>query len=286
MMTEEEYALFKILMDKEFGIVLKGDGRMTLHAKLSPRLTRLNLTSYRDYYDLVTSNPSGDELSNFISQVTNNETYFLREKGGIALFGSFLNEVKRYRQKKDQKRVTVISAGCSTGEEAYTLSITLIESGLFAWGWDVRIVGVDVNSAALKKARNAVYKEDSFRGLRGDEEFPQKYFDREDGVYVLKRPYRSRVEFRHGNILDPHALDGTGDIDVIFCRNVFIYMSDAAVRCIAENFCSRLADDGYLVIGSAESLLNKTELFIPEHKGGSIVYRKNLRPSLRRRWGE
>jgi chemotaxis protein methyltransferase CheR len=281
MMTEEEYALFRILLDKEFGIVLKGDGRMTLHAKLSHRLARLNVASYRDYYDLVTSDPSGDELSYFISQVTNKETYFLREKGGIALFGSLLNEVKRYRQKKEQKRVTVVSAGCSTGEEVYTLSITLIESGLFAWGWDVRIIGVDVSSAALEKARNAVYREDSFRGLRGNEEFPQKYFDGEDGVYALKKPYRSRVEFRRGNILDPHALDGIGDIDIIFCRNVFIYMGDAAVRCVAGNFFSRLVDDGYLVIGSAESLLNRTELFIPEYREGAIVYRKNLSAALR-----
>lgn len=286
MMTEEEYALFKILLDKEFGIVLKGDGRMTLHEKLSSRLARLNVASYRDYYDLVTSDSSGDELSCFISLVANKETYFFREKGGIALFGSLLNEVKRYRQQKEQRRVTVVSAGCSTGEEVYTLNITLIESGLFAWGWDVRIVGVDVNSAALEKARNAAYKEDSFRGLRGDEEFQQKYFNSEDGVYVLKRPYRSCVEFRHGNILDPHALDATGDIDIIFCRNVFIYMNDAAVRCIAWNFFSRLADDGYLVIGSAESLLNRSGLFIPECREGSIVYRKNLSAVLRGRWGE
>jgi len=273
--TEKEYALFKILLDKKLGIVLKGDGRMTLQSRLSRRLVDLNVGSFEDYHDLVTSDLSGSELSYFISQITNKETYFLREREGFALFGSLLRDLKSSRQKRNQKQVTVVSAGCSTGEEVYALSIILIESGLFAWGWDIKVLGVDVSSAAIEKARNAVYREDSFRGLRGDEEFCKKYFDGADGLFVPKKLYRSCVEFRQGNILDPHVLDHAGEIDVIFCRNVFIYMSDTAVRRIAGNFFSRLAGEGYLVIGSTESLVNKTALFIPEYREGAIVYKKN-----------
>ena len=200
----------------------------------------------------------------------------MRESGRITLFTSLLNEVKWYRQRKNQNRIAILSAGCSTGEEVYTLNITLMESGLFVWGWDVRIIGVDVSRNALRKARSAAYTNNSFRSLNGDEEFSRKYFEKQDGIYVLRKPYRSNVEFRHGNILDPGALDGVGDIDILFCRNVFIYMSDEAMRRVAENFYRHLADEGYLFIGSSESLLNKTDLFIPEYKGGSIVYRKNL----------
>lgn len=280
-MTEEEYVLFKKLLDREFGIVLKGDRRLTLHTKLSHRLAALGVASYRDYYDLVASEASREELFRFVSHITNNETYFMRETGRIALFTSFLNEVKRYRQKKDQNKVTILSAGCSTGEEVYTLNILLIESGIFAWGWDVEIIGVDVNNSALKRARSAVYTKNSFRSLNGDEEFSRKYFEKRDGSYVLKMPYRSNVEFRHGNILDPGSLDGIDDIDILFCRNVFIYMSDDAMRRISENFYHHLADEGYLFIGSSESLLNKTGLFVPECREGCIVYRKNLQPSLR-----
>jgi chemotaxis protein methyltransferase CheR len=282
-MTEEEYALFRRLLDKEFGIVLKGDRRLTLHTKLSHRLAALGIASYRDYYDLLASGPSREELFHFVSHITNNETYFMRETGRIPVFTSLLNEVKRYRQKRDQNKVTILSAGCSTGEEVYTLNILLIESGIFAWGWDVQIIGIDVNSSALKRARSAVYTKNSFRSLNGDEEFSRKYFERRDGSYILKRTYRSNVEFRRGNILDAGSLDGIDDIDILFCRNVFIYMSDDAMRRIAENFYHHLTDEGYLFIGSSESLLNKTELFIPEHREGSIVYRKNLQPFLKSR---
>ncbi len=278
-MTEEEYALFRQLLDREFGIVLKGDRRSILRAKLSHRLAVLGMSSYRDYYDLVSSRSSSEELSHFVSHVTNSETYFLRERDRISLFASLLNEVKRYRLKKNQNRVRIVSAGCSTGEEVYTLNIMLMESGLFAWGWDVRVIGVDVNASALKKARIAAYTRNSFRAFKDNEEFSQKYFDTKDGLYVLKGPYRSCVEFRHGNILDPRSLDGLEDIDILFCRNVFIYMSDDATRRIVENFFYRLADEGYLFIGSSESLLNRTDHFVPEYREGSIVYRKNLRSS-------
>jgi chemotaxis protein methyltransferase CheR len=273
-MGDEEYALFKKLLDREFGIVLRGDRRLTLHAKLSHRLAALGIASYRDYYDVVASGSSREELFHFISHITNNETYFMRETERLTLFTSLLNEVKRNRQKKNQNKVTIFSAGCSTGEEVYTLNIMLMESGLFAWGWDVRIIGVDVNTRALKRARSAAYTKNSFRALNGNEEFSQKYFDKKDGLYVLKTPYRSHVEFRRGNILDPRSLDGVDDIDILFCRNVFIYMSDDAMRRIAENFYHHIADEGYLFIGSSESLLNKTELFIPEYREGSIIYRK------------
>ncbi|MCL5022189.1 MAG: protein-glutamate O-methyltransferase CheR [Nitrospirae bacterium] len=278
-MSEEEYALFRKLLAGEFGIVLKGDRRSTLHAKLSHRLAVLGIASYRDYYDLITSEASGEELFHCISHITNSETYFLRETGRITLFTSLLSEVKRYRQKKNQNRITIFSAGCATGEEVYTLNIMLIESGLFAWGWDVRIIGVDVNMRALTKARGAAYTKNSFRASDGHEDFSRKYFDKRDDAYVLKKAYRSHVEFRRGNILDPRSLDGIDEIDILFCRNVFIYMGEEAIRRVARNFYDHLADEGYLFIGSSESLLNKTELFTPQFKEGSVVYRKALGPS-------
>jgi chemotaxis protein methyltransferase CheR len=157
----------------------------------------------------------------------------------------------------------------------------LMESGLFAWGWEVNVMGMDVSRSALKKARNAVYTKNSFRVPDGTDEFSQKYFDRRNDLYTLKPPYRSGVEFRHGNILDPAAWEGIEDVDVIFCRNVLIYMSDNAIGRIAENFFHHLSDEGYLFVGSSESLLNKTDLFVPECREGLIIYRKNLKSSHR-----
>ncbi len=279
-MTDEEYDLLKELIHSKFGIELKGDKRLTLHTKLSHRLAILNIPTYKDYYDLLVSDPSREELFNFMSHITNNETYFQREITRITVLAGLLNEVKKDKQKKNENRLTILSAGCSTGEEVYTLNIMLMESGLFAWGWDINLIGVDVSRRALKKAMSAAYTKNSFRPLNGDEDFSLKYFDRKNDLYVLKKPYRTNVEFRHGNILDPESLADIGMVDVIFCRNVLIYMSDDAIRRIVTNFHHHLSDQGYLFIGSSESLLNKTDLFIPEYKEGAVVYRKNPRRSI------
>lgn len=279
-MTKEEFALFRDLIDRESGIVVKGDKRLTLHAKLSHRLVILGISSYTDYYNQITSGDSKEEIFNLLSHVTNCETYFRRDTARIDVLSGLLSEVKRNRQKKSDNTLTILSAGCSSGEEVYTLNIMLMESGLFAWGWDLRLIGIDVNRAALKKAREGVYTKNSFRLSNGDREFCRKYFDERDGSYILKKPYRANVEFRHGNILSSECLEGIPPADVIFCRNVFIYMSDESIGRICENLFRNIVDDGYLFIGSSESLLNKTEFFIPEYRDGIIVYRKNPSVSL------
>lgn len=274
-MTDEEYALLRDLVHREFGIVLKGDKRMTLHTKLAHRLSILGLTTYRDYHDLMTTETSREELTVFISHITNNETYFLREPSQLNAFANLLAGIKKQKQKKHQNKIRILSAGCSSGEEVYTLNCALIENGLFAWGWDVRMVGMDVSRTAIEKARKAVYSKNSFRMLNGNEDFAHKYFDRVDEGFILKKTYQANVEFVQGNVLLPESLYGMNDIDVIFCRNILIYMDDSAIGRVVANFYDHLSDEGYLFVGLSESLLNKTELFVPEYRDGIIVYRKN-----------
>jgi chemotaxis protein methyltransferase CheR len=280
-MKEEELTLLKDLISKEFGIVIKGDKRLSLHRKLSHRLSTLGLTSYRDYYNLIVSEASREELFTLVSCTTNNETYFQRELGQADVFLSMLGDIHRNKRRKGQKKIRIICAGCSSGEEVYTLNIMIRESGLFAWGWDVSLVGIDVNRISLGKAKNAAYTKNSFRMLKGNEEFSRKYFDKEKekGLYVLKSPYRSHVHFVHGNLIDPRSFDGIESADIIFCRNVLIYMNNSAIKRVTENFYRTLQDDGYLCIGLSESLMKRTDLFFPENRHGVIVYRKTLHSS-------
>ena len=106
--------------------------------------------------------------------------------------------------------------------------------------------------------------------------YVDKYFTIEKGLFVLRRSLTNNVEFRLGNILDRNTFEGIGPLDVIFCRNVLIYMSDEAITKLAGNFHDSLSDTGYLFIGSSESLIQKTNLFVPEYKNGVIIYRKNV----------
>ncbi len=276
-MTHAEFDRIKGLVSSEFGIRIKGDKRLTIHAKLSHRLGILGIRSYGDYFDYMASDPLKEELLHFMSHITNNETYFMREATQLRFFQQeALPEIKRLRQAKGENRVNIFSAGCSSGEELYTLNILIMESGLFAWGWDVTLTGLDVSRAALKKAERAVYTRNSFRGLNGDSGgFIKKHFDSESDGYSLKRPYRGNVRLRQGNVLESSSLDGIRDLDAIFCRNILIYMTDDAIRRITENFHRSLSGGGYLFLGASESLLGKTDLFVPECRDRVIFYRKS-----------
>lgn len=273
-MAEEEFELFRGLINRELGVEIKGDKRMTFHTKLYHRLAVLGLSTYRDYYNLIVSQSSQEEFNSLISHITNNETYFQREMARVQVFIKLLADIKRSKQRTGQNKISILSAGCSSGEEVYTVNIAIMESGLFAWGWEVDFLGIDADKTALKKAEKAVYTKNSFRMVGDDGEFFRKYFDRKDGSFIMKKPYRSNVRFKQANIIKPDSFSDEGMFDVIFCRNVLIYMGDEAISRAAENFYNHLDDNGYLIIGSAESLLNKSELFVPEYRDACILYRK------------
>lgn len=275
-MTEEEFNLLKGLINKEFGISLKGDKRLTLHTKVSHRLGILGLKSYKDYYDFIVSDTSKDELYILASHITNNETYFFREKTQLDVFCELLKDIKKEKQKRSQNKLRVLSLACSSGEEAYSLNILVQESGLFMWDWDVRVIGIDIDKSAIKKAQAACYTKNSLR-LNGNSNLVNKYFVSDGNYYNLKKIFIRNVEFKHGNLLDSRTFADINEIDVIFCRNALIYMDDSAINKISRNLFDNISDSGYLFLGAAESLIQKTDLFIPEYKDGIIVYRKNMR---------
>jgi chemotaxis protein methyltransferase CheR len=276
-MTEEDFSLLRDLVRRELGVLLKGDKRLTLHAKVSHRLGILGLDTYRDYYKFILADPSKEELYALASHITNNETYFFRERGQLDVLFNLLKEIKREKQRRNQNCLRMLSVASSSGEEAYTLNIIVQESGLFAWDWDFRITGIDIDRNSIGKAREACYSANSFRSLNGDAEIAKKYFTVHKDRFLLRKFYQKNVEFRHGNILDRAAFDGLSPVDVVFCRNVLIYMSDEAIAKIVRNFFDCLDDAGYLFVGSSESLIQRTNLFLPEHVDGVIVYRKNVR---------
>lgn len=273
--TEEDFLLFRDLVKEEFGISLKKDRILTFHTKLAHRLCILGFSSYREYYDYIISDPSGKEMFSLISHLANNETYFMREKVQFDVFTDLLKEIKYQKLKKNDRKIRILSAGCSTGEEVYSINIALIESGLFSWGWDVKITGIDLSETALRKAINAVYTMNSFRTANGNEDFVKRYFNLRDDKYVLKNVYRKNIEFIHGNIIDASFFRDMTGLDIIFCRNVMIYMTEDAIQKVAQNFYRSLLDEGYLFLGTSESLMQKTDLFIPELWEGVIVYKKN-----------
>ncbi len=274
-LSEDVFNSLKDLIKRRFGINLNGNKRLTLQTKLSHRLTILGLDNYEQYYKYLLTDHTGEELHHCVSHIVNNETYFMRERERLEAFRELLVDVKKRKVMKRDYTLNILSAGCSSGEEVYSLNIILLDSGLFTWGWETLVVGMDVSRSALKRAQEASYTENSFRGLSDREEFIKRYFYKNNNRYVLRDLYRKNTVFIHGNILSEGSYRGLPKMDFIFCRNVMIYLTEDALRRLSEILFKQLQDEGYLIIGSAETLIQKTDLFIPEYIKGVVLYRKN-----------
>src|SRR5512138_1503935 len=269
-MSEEEFRLLRDLVHGHCGIFFRDDTRYLLERRLAPRLQALGLASFREYHRYLRYDPArAAELDEAVDAITTNETYFYREP---AQLGAFSREVlpELARALAPLRRLRILSAGCSTGEEAYTLAVLVRESGLFA-GWDVEIVGADISRRCLAAARAAAYGEHAFRSA---EAAPmRRWFQLRGGKWVVDEAIRRMVRFTRENLLDPRALASTSQVDVLLCRNVMIYFDLATRRRVLATFHARLREGGWLLLGHSESLLNVTADFEIVHLRSDLVYR-------------
>ena len=272
-LSDEELALLNELLSSEFGIVFGESRREILESRLRPRLAALRLRSFRDYHlHLLHANGNGvAERRELARAVTNNETYFFRESYQLdAFFEEGLETLKERTARPGVIRM--ISAGCSSGEEAYTLNIYARENAYRAFGWTFEIDGFDLSDARVRTACEAAYGYSSLRGLSPEQ--LQRYFQDDGDVHLLKPMYRTGVRVRLGNLLDPLAYGMPGSADVIFCRNVLIYFSEAALLRAVSNFAAALRPGGLLFLGHSESIIGLASQFEPVRLGACIAYRR------------
>lgn len=273
-LTEEEFRLLRDLIHEKFGLFFDDNQRASLRARLMGRLASRGLRSFEDYFhDLRFGPDRTEELSSMVTHLTNNETYFYREGPQLEVFAEHvLRQLKERKARSGDRRLRLLSAGCSTGEEAYTLAMIVFDSGQFFWNWDVRVTGLDVDHAALEKARRGLYHHNSFRGVAPDVQ--ARHFSKLGPGQQVKEVIRRMVEFRQGNLLEPPSYAGLAGLDAIFCRNVLIYFSDGAIRRVVTQFFDCLAPGGYLFLGHAESLARITDRFTPLRFPGAMVYQR------------
>ena len=273
-LTEEEFRLLRDFIHERFGLFFDDAQRSSLRARLEGRLAGLDLLSFEDYYHYLRFGPQrAEELERMISHLTNNETYFFREAPQLQVFADpILKALKERKAASGDRSLRVLSAGCSTGEEVHTLAMVIHDSGQFFWNSEVQVFGLDVDAAAVEKARRAVYFHNSFRSL--SPAIMDRHFVREGPGAQVKEGIRRLARLRQGNLLDPASYEGLFPLDTIFCRNVLIYFSDAAILKVVRLFHEALAPGGYLFLGHAESLSRITDLFTPIRFQGAIVYQK------------
>jgi chemotaxis protein methyltransferase CheR len=259
------------LIQERFGITFHGIRQEILTRRLQPRLGELHLDSPRAYYEHLKFHPQREsEFGRLAAMVTNNETYFFRE---TQQFDLIVNHVLPERRSSLQTRpLRVLSAGCSSGEEPYSLAITLHNAGLPLSGIGWEIDGCDLNSDRIARAKEAIYDETSLRACDADTRW--RYFTEEQQRFRLKDRYRTGTRFFQSNLLEPNGHLGWSSYDVVLCRNLLIYFSERAFDNLIALFARCLLPGGYLFLGHSESLIDRTTQFQPVVAGGAVIYRR------------
>jgi chemotaxis protein methyltransferase CheR len=268
-------------------LVYKVSGIFQLEEKLyllvdgcGRRIKQLNLKSSREYWDLLTANSSRDaELRQLLNELTIGETCLFRSQPQLdALRKVILPELAKEKIKQVTKRVRIWSAGCSTGEESYTLAMNLLEEseGLLK-GWNFEIQATDLNDRSVETAKNGVYGDYALRST--PDLFKRKYFTAVDDKKLAVRPeVKKLITFSRLNLQDDSKMLFMKGMDLIFCCNVLIYFDGPSKSKVVDHFFNNLNFGGYFFLGTSESLMKLNDKFHLVHFPGAIAYWK---PSLK-----
>jgi len=270
-LTEEEFRLIRDLIYNHCGLFFDSDSKYLLDRRLLARLAHHNLSGFREYYQFLKYDRRKDEeIADIMDVLTTNETYFFRESFQLRAFTEeILPELK---VTKDRDRTLRIwSAGCSTGEEPYTIAMLMLELDCFK-GWRIEIVGSDISQRVVQHARKGIYSKSSFRCT--EDRYLQRFFTQTEGGYRICDEVRELVTISHMNLFDSNRLALLGKMDVIFCRNVIIYFDQNSKKRVIESFYNMLRGGGYLLLGHSESLMNVTTAFALKHLKNDMVYQK------------
>ncbi len=274
-MDEAMFKRFRDFIYEQCGISFTENKKYLLEGRIAKRLEAHNLTTFDEYFRLIsTSAAAREELPSLFEVVTINETYFFRNPPQFeALEQVILPEILKAKQAQGNKKLRIWSAASSSGEEAYTMSMLILERIKPQFpGFTFEIVGSDINTAVLEKARSGVFKEYSVRNMPAH--YLNKYFTRDGDKYVLTPEVRSQVKFMCVNLYDTPTMRTMTGFDVIFCCNVLIYFDTIAKQQVVADLYDALNKTGYLFIGYSESLHGVSKAFKLVHFPKTIAYKK------------
>ncbi len=261
------------LLHRHSGLHFSTSNRRLLERGLQRRMQALQITSPQRYFDFLSQSQNNqDEFNKLVGLLTVGETCFFRYRSHHdALVHNVLPEL--LTRNAASRRLRVWSAGCSTGEEPYSLAMKLLENFPRLHDWDVQILATDINKRSLRKAREGIYRERALR--QAEPRYRERYFRQTGDCFVLDHKVRSLVRFAYCNLQadefpDPHR--GTSGLDLIFCRNVLIYFRPETIRQIVARFADCLNPGGYLFLGHAETLQYISDRFVRHHQHGAFYY--------------
>ncbi len=272
--TDQEFTNLRDFIYAQCGIHIADNRKYLLENRLGNRLRKLNLKNFDEYYNFLRFDATKSrEMKKLFEVITTNETSFYRNPPQLKVFQEqVLAEVIKGCRLKG-KKLRIWSAGCSTGEEPYTISMIVHELlKMEVPRWDIKITANDLSERVLESARRGVYNDYTLRSTPKD--VAQRYFDMDNGTNKIKPAVKKLVSFGQINLKDKMQLKRVERSQIVFCRNVIIYFDDEMKKRVINAYYDNLEPGGYLIIGHSESLHNITRAFKPIHFPGSIIYQK------------
>jgi chemotaxis protein methyltransferase CheR len=287
-MSEAELKLLQALVYQECGMYFDSRRAHFLQDRVQRRLRECRLDSFYSYYRLLISKEGKSELGQLLENLTVNETSFFRNKAQLDLFHKHvLDEILRDKQERGEFSLRMWSAGCSTGQEAYTMAMLSCDAlsyhclrnpngyeapspkPLVAVPWRMEVLASDINYTVLRAGQEGIYSETQMAPV--DYSFRLRYFDKIGDRYAVKKALKEIVSFDFHNLKTEYLPQRN---DVIFCRNVMMYFDEAEQKRLIEKFARCLNPGGYLFVGHAETLLGLTDKFNMIYRDVGTAYQK------------
>ena len=287
-LTEPEMKLLQTLVYQECGMYFDSRRAHFLQDRLHRRLKECRVDSFYSYYRLLISAEGKEELAKLLENLTVNETSFFRNKAQLDLFHKHvLDDLLRLKQERRDFSLRLWSAGCSTGQEAYTMAMLVADalsyhalrnpSGheipllkpLIPPPWKVEVLASDISYTVLRAGQEGIYNENQMSSV--DYNYRLRHFDKVGERYAVKKPLKELVHFDFHNLKTEYLPQRN---DVIFCRNVMMYFDEPEQRRLIEKFARCLNPGGYLFVGHAESLLGLTDKFNMIYRNTGTAYQK------------
>ena len=262
----ENYRFLQEHVYSQSGIVLEGDKHYLFESRLSPIVRQLGLASINDLCALLRATREIEVGRQVVEAMTTNETYFFRDPGHYDAIRSVLLP-KLKEDRRDYKRLRFWSAAASTGQEAYSLAMLLLQEALSEW--NIQILGTDFSAPVVERARSGKYQQiEVNRGLPAA--LLVKHFRRSGVDWQLSEPVRRMASFETIDLRQ--SMRALGPFDLVFCRNVMIYFDAETKKSILKELHGTLFRGGWLMLGGAETAFGVEELFDRETVGTAIVY--------------
>lgn len=251
-----EFKLFRELIFEKSGINLHEGKKELLRTRLGSRIRAKDLSSFKDYYDLIQKDKTDIELMGLLDAISTNLTSFYREvKHFHFLENNIIPEILARGSRSNNKMLRCWSAGCSSGEEPYTIILSLLDNPEISGSWDIKMLATDISIEMLEKAIRAVYDEEKIKTV--PKSMIRKYFVKgtndQEGLYRVRQEISKLPQFKRFNLMTRN-FPFKHKFDFIFCRNVMIYFDKPTQEVLISKFYNALIKGGYLLIGHSESL--------------------------------